>query len=76
MTTHCSQNLTPLNFFLWGFIKDQVFVPYFPANVIELQIRVTAAVAEVTPEKLRSVWQEIDYRWDACCITNGNHFEP
>jgi hypothetical protein len=30
----------------------------------------------VTPEKLRSVWYDIDYRWDVCRITNGSHIEP
>jgi hypothetical protein len=27
-------------------------------------------------EMLRSVWQETDYRWDVCRITNGSHIEP
>ena len=40
------------------------------------EIRITATVAKVTPEMLRSVWQETDYRWDVCCITNGSHIEP
>jgi hypothetical protein len=35
-----------------------------------------AAVAEVTPEKLRSVWQDMDYGWDVCRISNGIHIEP
>ena len=29
-------DLTPMDFFLWGFVKDQVFVPPLPANVVEL----------------------------------------
>ena len=40
------------------------------------QLRITAAVAKVTPEMLRSVWQETDYRWEVCRITNGSHIEP
>ena len=71
-----SPDLTPLDFFLWGFVKDQVFVPPLPANVVELRTRITAAVAKVTPEMLRSVWQETDYRWEVCRITNGSHIEP
>jgi len=53
-----------------------VFVPPLPANVVELRTRITAAVAKVTPEMLRSVWQETDYRWEVCRITNGSHIEP
>ena len=33
---------------------------------LPLVMRQTAAVAKVTPEILRSVWQETDYRWDVC----------
>ena len=51
-----------MDFFLWGFVKDQVFVPTLPANVVELRTRITAAVAKVTPEMLRSVWQETDFQ--------------
>ena len=69
-------DLTPMDFFLWGFVKDQVFVPPLPANVVELRTRIAAAVAKVTPEMLRSVWQETDYRWEVCRITNGSHIEP
>ena len=67
---------TQSQFFLWGFVKDQVFVPPLPANVVELRTRITAAVAKVTPELLRSVWQETDYRWEVCRITSGSHIEP
>jgi hypothetical protein len=61
-----SPDLTPLDFFFWGFVKDRVYVPPLPENVAELRTRITAAVAEVTPEMLRRVWQEIDlpnYQW-------------
>ncbi|PNF19071.1 hypothetical protein B7P43_G11300 [Cryptotermes secundus] len=31
-----SPDLTRLDFFLWGFVKDRVFIPPLPANVVEL----------------------------------------
>ena len=71
-----SPDLTLMDFFIWGIVKDRVFVPPLPANVVELRTRITAAVAKVTPEMLRSVWQETDYRWKVCRITNGSHIEP
>ena len=43
-----SPDLTPMDYFLWGFVKDQVFVPPLLANVVELRTRITAAVAKVT----------------------------
>jgi hypothetical protein len=71
-----SPDLTPLEFLLWEFAKDRVFVAPLAANAAELRTRITAAVAEVTPEMLRSVWQDIDYRWDVCRITDGSYIEP
>ena len=65
-----------MDFFLRAFVKDQLFVPPLPANVVELRTRITAAVANVMPEMLRSVWQETDYRWEVCRITDGSHIEP
>jgi hypothetical protein len=50
-----SLDLTPMDFFLWGFVKDRVFVPPLLANVVELRTRITAAVTEMTPEILSSV---------------------
>jgi hypothetical protein len=67
---------TFLDLFLWGFVKDQVFVSPLSANVFELRTRIIATVAEVTPEMLRSVWQEIGYRWDVCRIISGSLIEP
>ena len=31
-------DLTPMDFFLWGFVKDQVFVPPLPANVVNSEL--------------------------------------
>jgi hypothetical protein len=71
-----SPDLTPLDFFLWGFVKDRVLVPPLPANFAELRTRITASIAEVTPEMICSVWQDIDYRWGICRIANGSHIKP
>jgi hypothetical protein len=37
-----SPDFTPLDFFLWGFVKDRVFVSPLPGNVAELRTRITA----------------------------------
>ncbi|KAG8303110.1 hypothetical protein J6590_108196 [Homalodisca vitripennis] len=50
-----SPDLTPMDFFLWGFIKDKVYVPPLPASLADLRRRITAAVAEVTPDLLERV---------------------
>jgi hypothetical protein len=40
-----------------------------------LKRRITEAVAAVTCDMLRQVWEEVDYRFDICRITHGAHIE-
>jgi len=70
-----SPDLTVCDFFLWGYVKDRVYVPPLPATVDELQGRITAAVNSVTPDMLQRVWSELDYRIDVCRVTRGGHIE-
>ncbi|KAJ8890916.1 hypothetical protein PR048_010425 [Dryococelus australis] len=51
-----SPDLTPCDFFLWGYIKDQVFRPPLPANIDDLKSRITEAIQTVTPDMLTIVW--------------------
>jgi hypothetical protein len=53
-----------------------VFVPTLPANVTEHRTQIIAAIAEVTPQMLRSMWKETDYGWDVCRITSESYIEP
>ena len=69
-----SPDLTPCDFFLWGYIKDRVFVPPLPVSLNELKQRITTSVASVE-DMLRSVWTELDYRIDICRVTKGSHIE-
>ena len=70
-----SPDLTPYDFFLWGFVKDTVFVPPLPAYLQDLRNRITAAVALVDRDMLTCMWNEMDYRTDVCRITKGGHIE-
>ena len=56
-------------FFLWGYVKNRVYVPPLSAIVDELQERITAAVNSVTPDMLQRVWSALDYRIDVCRVT-------
>jgi len=33
-----SYDATPCDFFLWGYVKDQVYVPPLPASILELKV--------------------------------------
>ncbi|KAJ4434378.1 hypothetical protein ANN_22938 [Periplaneta americana] len=62
-------------FFLWGFIKQQVYQPPLPPTIEDLRVRITEAIALVDGPMLQRVWQEIYYRFDVCRVTQGAHIE-
>jgi hypothetical protein len=62
-------------FFLWGYIKERVYVPPIPCDLPQLRQRIVEAVATINGQMLQLVWQELDYRFDICCVTRGGHIE-
>ena len=70
-----SPDATPCDFFLWGYVKDQVYVPPLPANIPELKVRIRTAIETIIADMLQTVWNELDYRVDVCSITKGAHME-
>jgi hypothetical protein len=70
-----SPDLTPRDFFLWGYAKERVFVPPLQLDIHELKLRITAAVETIDRNMLERVWDELDYRLDICQVTNGAHIE-
>jgi len=51
----CSPDLTPCDFFLWGFVKDSVYVPPLPMSLNELRDRITHALQTITVDMLHRV---------------------
>ena len=49
-----SPDLTPCDFFIWGYVKDNAYKPPLPQNVRELQDRIRAAVQTIDGNKLVS----------------------
>ena len=70
-----SPDATPCDFFLWGYVKDQIYVPPLPASIPELKVRIRTAIETITADMLQTVWNELDYRVDVCRITKGAHIE-
>jgi hypothetical protein len=70
-----SPDLTTCDFFLWGYIKDKVFVPPLQRSLPELRPRITTAIASITRDTLHKAWDELDYRLDICRVTRGAHIE-
>ena len=43
-----SPDATPCDFFQWGYVKDQVYVPPLPASIPELKVRIRTAIETIT----------------------------
>ena len=70
-----SPDLTPCDFFLWGYVKGLVYLPPLPTNVVELKQRISLALDTVTENVLQRVWDELGYRVDACRVARGTRIE-
>ena len=70
-----SPDLTPCDFFWWGFVKDAFHVPSLPTILDDLKSRITTAVNSVTQDILLRVWNEFSYRLDATRAAGGGHIE-
>ena len=51
------------------------YVPPLPASTPELKVRIRTAIETITADMLHTVWNELDFRVDACRITKGAHIE-
>jgi len=70
-----SPDLTGCDFFLWGFVKDNVYVPPLPKTLPELRECINTAIGNVTQDMFGRIWREWEYRLDICRITRGAHIE-
>jgi len=64
----------PLDFFIWGYVKDKVFSTPFP-DITNLKERITDAFATITEDMLENTWRETDYRLDVLRTTKGARVE-
>jgi len=71
----CVLSFHECGFFLWSYVKDQVYVPPLPASIAELKARIRTAIETITADMLQTVWNELDYRVDVCRMTKSAHIE-
>ena len=69
-----SPDITPLDFFIWGYVKDKVFSAPVP-DITNLKARITDIFATITEDMSENTWREIDYRLDVPRATKGAHVE-
>lgn len=69
-----SPDLSPLDFFFWGYLKDRVY-KIKPQNLNDLQVRIIDEVALITPEILQNVQTNFYDRLAHCQSVEGRQFE-
>jgi len=69
-----SPDLTPLDFFLWGHLKETVYSS--PAvSPEDVMAKITVAVEEIDGAMLRRVRENTILRAETCIEAGGAHFE-
>lgn len=69
-----SPDITPLDFFLWGVLKEKVYRSR-PGTVDVMCDRIRQACTEITPDQLRNVMRNIYKRYEKCIQNNGGLIE-
>lgn len=69
-----SPDITPLDFYLWGFIKNEVYQFDPPENVNVLEERVRNVLASINNHTLRRVTNTVFKKCQQCIAVNGQHF--
>lgn len=70
-----SPDLTPLDFFLWGFLKEKVYQQGPFRNVDHLERTIREMVHEINPEICRSVLRAFCKRTITCIEREGGYVE-
>lgn len=71
-----SPDLTPCDYFLWGYLKDKVYrTPPQDINDLRMKIQHEADVLRENPELIRRVLREMQHRSNLCVLRDGGHVE-
>ncbi|XP_068086419.1 uncharacterized protein [Anabrus simplex] len=69
-----SQDLNPVEFFMWNYLKTIVYDKLYD-TVEDLIASVRSGIASVTVDMLQQVRESIIRRAEACIMADGGHFE-
>ena len=70
-----SPDLTPCDFFLWGYVRSKVFNHVRVQNMEDMIGRIQEAFNAITPAMLARVRRNWRRRTEACILMQGGHFE-
>ena len=69
-----SPDLNPLDFFLWGNMKSQVYKPW-PNSLTDLESNIRRVVANLQPRMINRSIMDIKVKTQMCLNAGGGHFE-
>ena len=71
-----SPDLTPLDFFLWGHVKSQVYRPNVSYSTVEdLKTEIRRIIQEIGKDVLTRVVESVPERYRRCVENGGRHVE-
>lgn len=69
-----SPDLTPMDYAVWGIVKEKVFAVK-SQDLAQLRERIIIAFNEISQELCQSICRSIPHRIQQCIQSNGHHFE-
>jgi hypothetical protein len=69
-----SPDITPLNFFLWGYVKKIIYKTSV-TSLDEQTLRIVAAIGTVTLQMLENTWRKIEYGLDILSAMKSTQVE-
>ena len=69
-----SPDLTPPDFFLWGYLKGRVYQNK-PRTIDTLKANITEEIQALTADVLARIFQNMARRVQSCLDANGGHFQ-
>lgn len=70
-----SPDLNPMDFFFWGYLKNEIFNLNKPQSIEELRRRIVEVANTITPQMLRNVLKNFYERLAFCSAAAGLQFE-
>jgi hypothetical protein len=70
-----SPDLTSLRFFLWSFMKDEVYILLMPITQNNLKDWVWTVIAKINQPLLQNVQHKVECCLDVCRAVKGAHIE-
>lgn len=70
-----SPDMTPMDYFFWGYVKSLVYLHPAPTDLNELKERIITSVESVNAAMLTRTRRSFQTRLQLCINANGEHFE-